>query len=42
MSLAYHGELHAAEDLNRPAPWSAMPTQVDHEANERRLRAVLG
>jgi hypothetical protein len=42
MSVAYHGELHAAEDLARPAPWSAMPTQVDHKANERQLRAVLG
>jgi hypothetical protein len=42
LSAEYLAELHAAENLYRPAPWSPVPTRIDRDANERQLRAVLG
>jgi hypothetical protein len=42
LSREYLTELHLAEDRNRPAPWSPVGDQVDHQANERQLRSVLG
>lgn len=42
LSVEYLSEIHAAEDHNRPAPWSVPRAEVDREAEERRLRAVLG
>lgn len=42
LSREYLGELQAAEDPHRAAPWSAGRIEVDREANERQLRSVLG
>jgi hypothetical protein len=42
LSGDYLAELHAAEDHNRPAPWSPGRADVDGQDAERRLRAVLG
>jgi hypothetical protein len=42
LSTEYLAEIHQAEDPSRPAPWWPSILQVDHEANERQLRSVLG
>lgn len=42
LSSQFLAESIAAESLNCAAPWSAVPTSIDHAANERQLRAVLG
>ncbi len=42
LSAEYLTESHAAEDHNRPAPWSPGRSEVDQQDQERRLRAVLG
>jgi hypothetical protein len=42
LSCEYLAELAAAEDLHRAAPWTPVGLHVDHSANERQLRSVLG
>lgn len=42
MSAAYLTESHLAEEPSRVSPWEGFTTQVDREASERQLRAVLG
>lgn len=42
MSVEFLTESHLAEEASRPAPWTQAPAEIDREANERQLRAVLG
>jgi hypothetical protein len=42
LSADYLAESHRAEDCHHPAPWWPESLEVDQEANERQLRAVLG
>jgi hypothetical protein len=42
LSAEYVNQAHLAEDRNCPAPWWPLRIEVDLEANERQLRAVLG
>lgn len=42
MSVEYLTESHLAEDNSRQPPWMPERFEIDHEANERQLRAVLG
>lgn len=42
LSTEYLAEIHAAEDPHRAPSWLAGRAEVDQEANERQLRAVLG
>lgn len=42
LSAEYLAESHRAEDPTHSAPWWPERLEVDHEASERQLRAVLG
>lgn len=42
LSVEYLTESHLAEDNGRQPPWMPESVEIDHEANERQLRAVLG
>ncbi|GGE75161.1 hypothetical protein [Sphingomonas prati] len=42
LSAEYLAELSAAEDRNRPAPWSPGRADIDPKTEEQQLRAVLG
>ena len=42
LSSEFITESRQAEDRNRPPPWTPVAAAVDREAEERRLREVLG
>ncbi len=42
LSSDYLAESRRAEDINWPSPWQAIPSEHDRDAEEQRLRMVLG